>query len=55
MTLNDDGILRVSQNINQLIVRQEVESWESFSLQSHIIIKRLLNFIKGVVVLCQFI
>ena len=53
MELNDVKIRRIGEDINQLVVREEVESWECTSLHFHVVVELLLNFVQGVVVLLQ--
>jgi hypothetical protein len=55
MSSNDVNVLRVGKNVDQFIIGQEIESWEGFSLQSHVVIQRFLDFIKNSVVGNQII
>ena len=50
MLLNDVKILRISQDINQFIIWQKVESRERFPLHFHVILQAFLDFIKNLVV-----
>ena len=50
MLLNDVKILRISQNINQFIIWQKVESRERFPLHFHVILQAFLDFIMNLVV-----
>ena len=54
--LHDVEVLRVGQDIDELIVGQEVETWECSSLRLHIILKSLLDILQLSVIvlkLCQ--
>ena len=55
MLLDNVQVLRVSQDIDQLIIGQEVESWESLSLHCHVIVQRLLNVVQDLIVRCQLV
>jgi hypothetical protein len=48
-------ILRVSQNFQKLVIRQEIESWEDTSLVLKVILKSLLDVIKSLIGLLELV
>jgi hypothetical protein len=55
VTLDDIEISWVGKNINQLIIRKEIESRESFSLFLHIVFQLLLATIKNLILIDQLL
>ena len=55
MWLHRCGILSLRQNLQQLIVRQEVESWEGVSLGLQVLAEALLHLLQEFVALTQVV
>ena len=45
MELNDVKIRGIGEDVDQLVVREEIESWECTSLHLHVVVELLLNFV----------
>ena len=55
MRLHRGGILSLRQNLQQLIVRQEVESWEGVSLGLQVLAEAFLHLLQEFVALTQVV
>jgi hypothetical protein len=55
MRLNCVHVSCLRQNLNQIVVGQEIKSWEGSSLGSEVILKSFLNLLKFLIILLELL